>query len=103
MTDDGHRCLPYVDGMAGRRSEMPMDTAVLRHLLDAEGIDPGAYSLDGGMPSETYVLERRPDGWLVYYSERGVRTAETRFESEDEACGHLLELLLRDPTTRRGA
>ena len=82
------------------------DSAVelgLRRVLDSEGIDPGAYSLDGGMPFETYVLERRPDCWLVYYSERGLRTAETRFESEDEACTHLLALLLRDPTTRRGA
>ncbi len=82
---------------------MPMDTSALRRLLDAEGIDPDAYSLDGGMPDEAYVLERRPDCWLVFYSERGLRTAETRFESESGACAHLLELLLRDPTTRRPA
>jgi hypothetical protein len=82
---------------------MPMDTETLRHLLDAEGIDPHAYSLDGGMPYEAYVLERRPEGWLVYYSERGLRTQEAGFESESEGCAHLLELLLRDPTTRRPA
>ena len=78
-----------------------MDVACLRRLLDAQDIDPRAYSLDGCAPSEAYVLERRSDGWSVFYAERGLRTAEARFDSEDAACAHLLELLLRDPSTRR--
>src|SRR3954447_22643072 len=61
------------------RGELPMDTATLRRLLDAEGIDPCAYSLDGGLPDEAYVLEHRPGCWVVYYSERGLRTAQTGF------------------------
>lgn len=53
------------------------------------------------MPFEAYVLEPGPPRWSVYYSERGLRTGEAVFDSENEACSHLLELLLRDLTTRR--
>lgn len=74
---------------------------LLQKLLDKEGIDPSAYSLDGGSPFEAYVLEERAPSWTVYYSERGLRSGEVEFESEDEACSYLLELVLRDPTTRR--
>lgn len=78
-----------------------MDRESLKALLDAEGVDPSAYSLDGGMPFEAYVLERRPSDWAVYFSERGLRSGEVVFQSEDEACAHLLDLVLRDDTTRR--
>ena len=82
-------------------SQVTMDVESLERILDSEGIDPAAYSLHGGMPPETYVLEPQPGRWIVFYSERGVRTDETVFESEADACSHLLELLLRDDTTRR--
>jgi hypothetical protein len=59
-----------------------------------------AYCLEGGVPSERYVLSVADGGWIVYYSERGERTDIRAFETEDEACAHLFELLLRDPTTR---
>jgi len=78
-----------------------MDLQTLKHILDAEDIDPIAYSLDGGMPFEAYVLERRAGHWVVFYSEHGLRTGETEFEAEGDACSYLLELLLRDSTTRR--
>ena len=29
-------------------------------------------------------------GWSVYYSERGVRTGEVHFDTEQEACDYLL-------------
>ena len=78
-----------------------MDRERLRALLDAEDVDPAAYSLDGGLPFEAYVLERQPLGWAVYYSQRGLRSNEEPFTTEDEACARLLELVLRDSTTRR--
>jgi hypothetical protein len=78
-----------------------MDRISLRMLLDAEDVDPESYSLDGGMPLESYVLEHRGSEWVVFYSERGLRTGEEVFGTEDEACGRLLDLILRDPTTRR--
>lgn len=77
-----------------------MDIHTLKLILNAEDVDNAAYSLDGGMPSEAYVLEGRGDHWAVFYSERGLRIGETVFEAEDEACSYLLELLLRDSTTR---
>jgi hypothetical protein len=77
-----------------------MDISLLRRVLDVEGVDPDAYSLTGGAPSETYVLEPGPGRWSVFYSERGLRTGEAVFHTEDDACRHLLDLLLRDPTTR---
>lgn len=78
-----------------------MNRTTLKALLDAENVDPAAYSLDGGMPLEAYVLDRQSPRWVVFYSERGLRTGEVHFETEDEACHYLLELVLRDSTTRR--
>jgi hypothetical protein len=78
-----------------------MDRISLRILLDTEGVDPESYSLDGGMPFESYVLEPRGSEWVVFYSERGLRAGEEVFGTEDEACGRLLDSILRDPTTRR--
>lgn len=78
-----------------------MDRNTLREQLDSIGIDPEAYSLDGGLPVEKYCLEDRRSSWAVYYSERGLRSGERVFTSEDEACRYLLGLLERDPTARK--
>ena len=83
-----------------------MDRSSLREFLDRERIDPRAYGLEGvaGLPiedrEERYFLEKVPSGWSVYYWERGLRTGEESFDSEDEACRYLLDLLLHDSTTR---
>jgi hypothetical protein len=78
-----------------------MDRKALKAILDAENVDPSAYSLDGATPFEAYVLERRPSDWAVYYSERGLRSGEVIFRVEGDACAHLLDLVLRDSTTRQ--
>jgi hypothetical protein len=67
---------------------------------DREGIRRGCYSLDGGLPAERYVLSIEQGGWSVYYSERGDRVSELRFDTEDEACSELFDRLVSDPTTR---
>ncbi|MDB4872929.1 MAG: hypothetical protein JWL97_3933 [Gemmatimonadales bacterium] len=77
-----------------------MNRSSLKQLLDAEHVHPQSYDLDGGLPNERYCLEERASGWSVYYSERGSRTGERTFPSEDEACRDLLDRLLRDTTTR---
>ena len=77
-----------------------MNREELRAAVHREGIEPSAYSLDGGAPSETYVLSLENGGWSVYYSEHGERVDEARFDTEDEACSFLLLRLVRDPTTR---
>ena len=80
-----------------------MNRDELRSRAEAEGIRSSAYSLDGGMPPETYVLAIEDGDLSVYYSERGTRVGETRYETEDEACSDLLLRLINDPTIRQGS
>jgi len=77
-----------------------MNRQDLQSAADREGIRRSAYSLDGGLPSEKYVLAVREGGWSIYYSERGFRRDEIQFDTEDEACSLLLLWLVEDPTTR---
>lgn len=77
-----------------------MDQRQLKRFLDKEGIDPDAYSLTGERRDDTYVLVQRGSKWIVYYSERGLKTGIQMFETEASACRHLMDLLLRDSTTR---
>ena len=77
-----------------------MDRDRLRELADSEHIRRNTYSFEGGLPVEQRVLDIEDGGWVVYYSERGRRMGLEWFETEDEACTHMFELLARDPTTR---
>lgn len=79
-----------------------MNRDQFRQRAASAGIRPGAYSLEGGLPPETYVLTIEGGGWSVYYSERGDRVDERRYDTEDEACSDLLLRLVADPTTREG-
>ena len=76
--------------------ELVRDEHVVSEVLDAEQVDPAAYSLEGGMPSEAYVLDPRAADLTVYYSERGLRSDEVVFQTENEACSYLLDLVLSD-------
>jgi hypothetical protein len=53
------------------------------------GIEADCFSLDGGHPSEAFVLDRRGSAWVVYYSERGLETAGRTFGSERQALDYL--------------
>jgi hypothetical protein len=75
----------------------------LRSILEALGIRPDAYDLDGRVCDECLCLERGIDGWVVFYAERGLRSNERHFDSEDAACRYLVDRLRRDPTTRASA
>jgi hypothetical protein len=77
-----------------------MDRGSLKPFLTAEGIDPESYTLDDATRDEAYVLDQRGRQWVVYYSERGLETGLEHFDAEDAACRHLMDLLLRDSTTR---
>jgi len=79
-----------------------MTVQELRDVLTRVGIRERAYDFDGSSRDEVYCLDKAPSGgWSVYYRERGIRREERRFSSEDEACRYVLELLMRDPTTRQ--
>ena len=64
------------------------------------GSTAGPEGLPAGDREERYLLAKTPSGWSVYYWERGLRSGEQLFDSEGEACSHLLDLLFRDRTTR---
>jgi hypothetical protein len=63
----------------------------LRDLL----LDGDRVSLDGERGDETYVLEHRGRGWLVFFLERGRRRDFRKHNSEDAACRDLLLRLRR--------
>jgi hypothetical protein len=88
--------------LAPRRlsGEVALNRQEVAVLAEREGIRPTTFGLEGGLPPERYVLSMEEGGWAVYYSERGLRTGERRFETEDEACRYLWRLLVEDPTTR---
>lgn len=77
-----------------------MNRDELQAALRERKINPLAYSLDGGLPNEKYTLEHAGSQWSVYYSERGQKTGERTFDSEDEACRHFLSLLGSDPSAQ---
>ncbi len=76
-----------------------MNRRSLRELLAAEHVRGDAYSLDGDR-DESMCLEPVTGGWAIYYSERGLRSGERLFETEDEACQFLDARLLTDPSNR---
>lgn len=76
-----------------------MNRSSLRELLASEHVRNDAYSLDGDR-DESMCLEPLAGGWAVYYSERGLRSVERWFETEDEACQFLASRLLADPSNR---
>ena len=74
----------------------------LIQALQSLGICRDAYSLDGDSVDEAYVLEAERDDWVVYYSERGLRSGLQRFKRESDACEYLYERLARDANARAG-
>jgi hypothetical protein len=64
------------------------------------GIRLDAFSLDNADANEAYVLAFDGRGWRVYYSQRGQESGVRQFDGESEACDYLLQLLLRDSSTR---
>ena len=80
-----------------------MDRQQLRSVLAHEGVNPQAYALDtkpADTADDTYAIDPYGFGWRVYYKADGCSVRERTFGSEDEACEHLLNLVLRDPHTR---
>lgn len=65
----------------------------LRAVLDGEGFNPRDYSLEGGNSNDTYCVAREAAWWVVYYTERGVRSDARRHTSEHDACMDLLSRL----------
>lgn len=77
-----------------------MNRNELKTRLLRAGVRPDSFSLDGGQPSEAYVLAQDGQRWRVYYSERGTESSVRHFDSEEAACEHFLERVLADRSTR---
>ena len=61
------------------------------------GVPDDLYSLTGGLPNEALCLEQLSDSkWRTYYSERGQRSGEKHFHSEEEACDFFFQTLVKE-------
>lgn len=72
-----------------------MRVSELRVELERLQISQDTYSIMvGGLPNEKLCLVHE-DTWKIYYSERGMRTGEKSYLSEEEACEAFLRKLVR--------
>lgn len=68
-----------------------MNKQELEEVLWLNKVPKDLYSLSGGLPNESYGLEKGKNRWHVYYSERGIKTSVGYFENEEAACECLLK------------
>jgi hypothetical protein len=81
---------PYLQAKNG---DVAKTLTELAEKLSSCGVSEDAYSLSGGLPNEAYCIENADDKWHVYYSERGIRTGQMSFDSEQDACDYLFQLV----------
>ncbi|UCH51605.1 MAG: hypothetical protein JSV54_02265 [Chloroflexota bacterium] len=81
-----------------------MNREELENILEKEGVIKRAYSLYGLVgDDDRLILDRGQDKWEVYYFERGEKIKLNIFETEDEACNHFLNRILKWPELKRRA
>jgi hypothetical protein len=69
-----------------------MNRAALVERLRDSKISENRFSIDGTPKNEATIIEQiGSDTWCTYYSERGERTDERYFSTEDEACRSVYE------------
>lgn len=74
----------------------PMTREALAAHFDSLGVNPDCYHLYGAHLEDAFVLDHRPKGWVVFYSERGGAWSTKVFDSEPAACGELLARVTRE-------
>jgi hypothetical protein len=73
-----------------------MNIEELKLKLDAIGIPSSDYSLDGMLKPMCTILYFENPKWLTFdYDERGRVQDKKQFDTEDEACQHILARLIR--------
>ena len=68
----------------------------LRRMLIEKGVPTYYYNIDGnGRTDEHLCLEfvRADNEWSVYFLERGEKTTDVRFATEEEACCYMYQEL----------
>jgi hypothetical protein len=78
----------------------PLTRPDLATLLESEGVAGRAYSLYGAHNEDAIVLDNRPSGWVVFYTERGGVFGLQMHVEESEACLDLLNRVLKDEHNR---
>ena len=69
-----------------------MKSKELKKKLEQMGIPTYLYNLDGlGRTDERLCLEFVNKEWHVYYSERGIKTTDLKFASEESACEYIYQ------------
>ena len=77
--------------------DAPLTREAVAALLRRSAVPPHACHLYGAHIDDAVVLDHRPDGWVVYYSERGGESTLRRHATEDAACRDLLGRLPMTP------
>jgi hypothetical protein len=77
-----------------------MNRQKLEQILAKENFRERTYSL-AGEADEALCLSFESGKWYVFFSERGMRTGQTEFDSETAACEYFLAKMRADPTTKR--
>ena len=66
----------------------------LQDVLTKMRVPSMLYNLDGkGRKDERFCLEFADNEWRVYFCEKGVKTTNEKFSSEEEACQFIYEQL----------
>jgi hypothetical protein len=74
----------------------PTTRAALAEHLDAFGVRESAYALFGAHRDGATVMDRRPEGWVVFYTEKGLEFGLVVHEDEASACADLLAQVVRE-------
>ncbi len=71
-----------------------MNINELKIELENNHIDQKRYCLNGGDHWDMCCLENNYGTWCVYYSERGNREQEKKFNNESDACKYFLAWMI---------
>lgn len=75
------------------RDGLPLTRERLASLLERQDVPSYAYHLYGAHVDDAEVIDHRPEGWVVFHSERGGESSLRKHDSEDAACRDLLARL----------
>ncbi len=91
-----HYRLPMVEYVGGPRTR-----EALAGLLEQQGFRRNSYHLYGARLDDAIILDQRPQGWVVFYSERGGEYDLRAHRTEADACDDALNRLWRDASFRQ--
>jgi hypothetical protein len=74
----------------------PETREALAARLGALGVRENTYHLFGAHLNDAIVMDRRPEGWVVFYSERGGESLLSVHEHEADGCADLLARVTSD-------